>query len=175
MPLTMTDKKFWFEIHSNCNIGTLVCTYDTEPGEEGYQFATDHLIEDEKFVTPEEVFEINCQLPKDGYYKIYIINEHPSYYSVFNKDISSDLDCEKIYLKIFSQVNDCLPLKDDYITDCIKNNRNIEKAEVTPEIEEMENIIYDNELLKTIEEETEGFYILFIVDSLGNPKLCKVI
>ena len=35
--------------------------------------------------------------------------------------------------------------------------------------------IYDNELLKTIEEETEGFYILFIVDSLGNPKLCKVI
>ena len=171
----MSEKTFWFQIHSNCNIGTIVCAYDTEPGEEGYKFEADHLIEDEKFVTPEEVFEINCQLPKDGYYKIYIINEHPSYYSVFNKDISSDLDCEKIYLKIFSQVNDCLPLKDDYVSDCIKNNRKIEKAEVTPEIEEMENIIYDNELLKTIEEETEGFYILFIVDSLGNPKLCKVI
>ena len=56
-----------------------------------------------------------------------------------------------------------------------RNNRNIEKVEVTPEIEEMDNIIDDNELLKTIEEETEGYYFLFIVDSLGNPKLSKVI
>jgi hypothetical protein len=170
----MSEKTFWFEITSNCNIGTVVSAFDKEPGEEGYEFREDHLIEDETFVTPEEAMEIDCQLPSDGYYKIYIINEYPSYYSVFNKDISSDLDCEKIYLKIFSQIHDCLPNKN--ITNInYDNNINIEKVEVTPDIEEMENIIYDNELLKTIGDEIEGFYILFIVDSLGNPKLCKVI
>ena len=171
----MSDKKFWFEIHSNCNIGTIISTYDTEPGEEGYQFATDHLIEDEKFVTPEEGMEIDCRLPSDGNYRIYIVNEYPSFYPVFDKDISSDSDCEKIYLKIFSQINDCLPIKDKININCDKKNINIQKVEVTPEIEEMDNIIDDNELLKTIEEETEGYYFLFIVDSLGNPKLSKVI
>ena len=46
----MSEKTFWFQIHSNCNIGTIVCAYDTEPGEEGYEFEADHLIEDEKFM-----------------------------------------------------------------------------------------------------------------------------
>ena len=169
----MCDKKFWFEIINNCNIGTIVTTYNVEPGEEGYQFIGDYLDENEKVETPEEVMEIDSQLPSDGKYRIYIVNEHPSFYPVFNKDISSDLDCQKIYWKLFSQIHGCLPIKEK--KESIYDTEIIPNMKITPEIANMDNIIDDDNLINIIEEETEGYYFLFIVDSLGNPKLSKVI
>ena len=120
---------------------------------------------------PEEACEIKFALPKERQ-RLYIVNEFPYYKPIWYKDID-DANTEQLYLKIFSQIHDCMPFEVSGYDNAYVEEGNY--PDISNDIKNMHDII-DKDLIKQITEcEDKGYYFLFVVDSDGNKIITKLL
>jgi hypothetical protein len=120
---------------------------------------------------PEEACEIKFALPKKRQ-RLYIVNEFPYYKPIWYKDID-DADTKQLYLKIFSQIHDCMPFEVSGYDNAYVEEGNY--PDIFNDIKNMHDII-DKDLIKQITEcEDKGYYFLFVVDSDGNEIITKLL
>jgi hypothetical protein len=170
----MTDNKeeqlksFWFYIGDDYRSGRSIYTFTNPPkyGEEQDGDEDEEEYEEDEYNnTPEEACEIKFALPKEGQ-RLYIVNEFPYYKPIWHKDIDDDENTEQLYLKIFSQIHDCMPFKVSGYNSAYKEEGCY--PDVSNDIFNMHDII-DKDLIKKISEcEDDGYYFLFVVDCDGD-------
>jgi hypothetical protein len=165
----MTDNKenqlksFWFYISNDYRSGRSIYTYTNTPK---YGEKQDG---DDENNTPEEACEIKFALPKERQ-RLYIVNEFPYNKPIWHKDIDYD---EQLYLKIFSQIHDCMPFEVSGYDNAYVEEGNY--PDISNDIKNMHDII-DKDLIKQITEgEDKGYYFLFVVDSNGNEIITKLL
>ena len=164
----MTDNKenqlksFWFYYSNDYRSGRSIYTYTNSP-KDG----------DDENNTPEEACEIQFALPKERQ-RLYIVNEFPYNKPIWHKDIDiDDDDTERLYLKIFSQIHDCMPFEVSGWDGAYVEEGNY--PDVSNDIKNMPDII-DKDIIKKITEcEDKGYYFLFVVDSDGNEIITKLL
>ena len=156
-------KSFWFYISDDYRSGRSICTYTNLPNNDEDN--------DDNNNTPEEACEIEFALPKEGI-RLYIVNDFPHYEPIWYKDINDDEDnddnnnIESSYLKIFSQIHDCLPFEVTGYNCAYKEEGYY--PDVSEDIKNMPDII-DEDLTEKIGEcYDDGYYFIFIVDCDGN-------
>jgi hypothetical protein len=166
----MTDykdqlKSFWFYISNDYRSGRSIYIYTNSPNDGEKQDG------DDENNTPEEACEIEFALPKESQ-RLYIVNEFPYNKPIWYMDIDND-DTEQLYLKIFSQIHDCMPFE---VSGC--DSAYVEEGnypDISNDIKNMHDII-DKDLIKKITEcEDKGYYFLFVVDSDGNEIITKLL
>ena len=167
----MTDNKenqlksFWFYYSNDYRSGRSIYTYTNSPeyGEQQDEYDENN--------TPEEACEIKFALPEERQ-RLYIVNEFPYYKPIWHKDIDDDNN-EHLYLKIFSQIHDCMPFEISGYNSAYIEEGNY--PDVSNNIKKMHDII-DKDLIKKITEcEDKGYYFLFVVDSDGNEIITKLL
>ena len=164
----MTDNKenqlksFWFYYSNDYRSGRSIYAYTNSP-KDG----------DDENNTPEEACEIQFALPKERQ-RLYIVNEFPYNKPIWHKDIDiDDDDTERLYLKIFSQIHDCMPFEVSGWDGAYVEEGNY--PDVSNDIKNMPDII-DKDIIKKITEcEDKGYYFLFVVDSDGNEIITKLL
>ena len=155
----MTDNKenklksFSFYISNDYRSGRSIYAYinsqkygEKQDGDDG----------DDENNIPEEACEIKFALPKERQ-RLYIVNEFPYYKPIWYKDID-DANTEQLYLKIFSQIHDCMPFE---VSGC--DSAYVEEGnypDVSNDIKNMHDII-DKDLIKQITE----YEFINIIDS----------
>lgn len=170
--INMTDykenqlKSFWFYYSNDYHSGRSIYAYTNSPN---YGEKQDG---DDENNTPEEACEIKFDLPKERQ-RLYIVNEFPYNKPIWHKDIDDDDDTEQLYLKIFSQIHDCMPFEVSGYDSAYVQEGNY--PDVSNDIKNMHDII-DKDLIKRITEcEDKGYYFLFVVDSDGNEIITKLL
>lgn len=154
-------KSFWFYISNDYRSGRDIETFMNPPK---YEKQYDEDDEDDNNYTPEEACEIEFVLPKEGT-RLYIVNEFPKNEPIWYKDINDD-DIESLYLKIFSQIHDCMPFKVTGYNSAYKELGHY--PDIPDDIKNLPKII-DKKLIKKISKcEDDGYYFLFVADSEGN-------
>jgi len=107
-------------------------------------------------------------------YRLYIINEHPSYVTepICFIDLKNNSECEKIYRKMFSQVYDCMPFEIDDYNNAYKEEG--EYPEISEEIKSMDYIRKDitDEIKKNIDEHV---YFLCVLNNKGEEVFVKML
>ena len=139
-------KEFGFYISNDYRSGPSIHTYS------------------EKKKTPELGGNINFEVPKQGYDRLYIVNEYPQYQPVWHKDIKKDGNYKNIYLKIFSQIHDSMPFKVTGVNCAYKEEGHY--PDVPKEIKETPNVLNEKEL-EDIEDNYDGLYFFFVINSDG--------
>jgi hypothetical protein len=153
------EKSFWFYIIDDYRIGRKIYTYTHPPK---YENEEEEQSEEEDNA-PEEACEIKFFLPKEGK-RIYIVNEFPKYETIWHKDINNE-NTETLYLKIFSQIHDCMPFEVSGYNCAYKEEGHY--PDISDEIKILPNIISKKLVKKITHCEDNGYYFLFIVDSNG--------
>ena len=111
----MTDNKenklksFSFYISNDYRSGRSIYAYINSQKYGEKQDGDDGDDGDDENNIPEEACEIKFALPKERQ-RLYIVNEFPYYKPIWYKDID-DANTEQLYLKIFSQIHDCMPFE----------------------------------------------------------------
>jgi hypothetical protein len=167
---TEVVKSFWFHIIDDYRSGRSIYTYTNPPKYEEENDDNDE--EESEYNTPEEACEIEFSLPKEGQ-RIYIVIDFPEYRPIWYKDINNDENTELLYLKIFSQIHDCLPFK---VTgyNCAYKEKGY-YPDVPNNIKNLPNIINKKLIIKISELEDNGYYFIFIVDSDGDEIMTQLL
>lgn len=150
------NKIFWFYVDmNNYHTGTTVYTFDKHPNE--------YLDSDDEAVPYSFEIPIN--------YRIYIIDECPNYKIIGYIDTEKEEDCKKIYLKMFSQIYNCLPFE---ITDF---NSAYKEEGYYPEIPDEIKNMSDIDIIEKIKEENtgDGVYFVFAIDRNGNELFTEML
>lgn len=148
----MCEKTFWFEIENDYRSGRNIYVEQ--------QDTSDHAC------------EISFQLPPENHWRIFIVKEFDSYMPVWHKDIPKEEDYMPVYHKIFAQFHYCLPFVVKNITFAYKEEG--EYPVVPHHINEMPDVLPES-LKKDIDEDYDGFYFIFVLDSHGTPMLTKML
>jgi hypothetical protein len=183
----ITSKSFWFNLCDDYRTGRSINTYTKPPVDEDDDGddnicssiaakatevtvattkaeAEDVDYTDDDSYTPEEAAEINFSLPTEGM-RVYIVNEYPDFTPVWHVDVSDDADTNQMYLKIFSQIHDCMPFQVTGLTSAYKEDGYW--PDVPDDIKQLPNII-DQSAADIIKKRVNNeHYFLFIVDSDG--------
>jgi hypothetical protein len=149
------EKTLYFHNYSDYRSGMNIVLYDPEHEED----------------IPEEAFEINFSLPKQGF-RLYIINEYPNYDTkpIWYIDLKSE--CEKIYKKMFSQIYGCMPFEMSESNSAYKEEG--EYPEISEEIRLMTDIGKDitDKIKENMEEHV---YFLCILNANGDEIITKIL
>ena len=123
--------------------------------------------ENEPENAPEDAAEIEFELPTKGV-RIYIVNEFPYYKPIWYKDLDDEEDYENMYLKIFSQLHECMPFVVTGLTSSYKEEGHY------PEVTEEMNNMKDIEGIKEVENMNGDFFVC-VIDSDGNELLTELL
>ncbi len=143
--MTTNTNTLWFHIQSDYRSGPKIYTFNKTP-------------EDEY----EDAYPITFEMPKEGY-RMYIVNDFPEYEVIWYKDLNDNDDFNEIYLKIFSQIHNCMPFK---VTD--HNSAGKEEGEypdISEKIKNLPNIAED--IVEKIKEDFQGYYFFCVIDNEG--------
>lgn len=86
------------------------------------------------------------------------MNEFPNYCIIWHKDIGNDEDFEKIYLKLFLQIHNCLPFK------TIDQNSTYGEED----IKLLEDVLEKKMLDDIINNDEDGVYFMCVIDNNEN-------
>ena len=174
---TMTTKTFWFQITNDYRSGPSIYTYpdSSDSTNESNDMNNDINNDmnndmndnnyDEENEIPMEACYVSFEVPEEGKNRLYIVNEFPKYQQIWHKDIGKDENYKNIYLKIFSQIHNCMPFRVTGINIAYKEEG--EYPDIPNEIKDMANVLNQKEL-KSIENDIDGYYFFFVIDSDGN-------
>ena len=160
----MTTKEYWFYMTEDSRTGAFIYTYDKPPNDDDELTPDNENVQsnEDDDVTPDDAFNVTFELPKKGDVRLYIVNEFPEHIFWF-KDIKENEYNENIYLKIFSQIHDCLPFKISGYTGNWRQEG--EYPKISKEIKELPNILKKEELKEM--ERSVGWYFFNVIDSDG--------
>ena len=154
-------KLFWIHVDMN----------DYRSGTNIYTFEKPHKEDEEDdYSAPEEAVMYSFPIPEN--YRIYIVSEFPHYRIVSYVDALDKDECNKLYLKMYSQIYNCLPFEltgynvsykeDGYYPEITDDIKNMVDIDVINEIKK-ENIEYAN------------VYFAFAIDKNGNELFTKML
>lgn len=156
-------KKFWIHIDmNNYRSGKNIYTFIKGPESEESSFE-DEDIEN----APEEAVCYSFSIPEK--YRIYIVSEFPNYKIIGHIDTKNKDFCKKLYLKMYSQIYNCLPFQ-------ITGYNSAYKEEgYYPEIpEDIKNIPNIN-IINKLNHNEYNIYFVFAIDKDGNEVLCEIL
>jgi len=151
------SKTFSFIIDlNNYRSGSYILTLDNEKEEEPI---------------PDEAVEYSFSLPPINKYRLFIVAESPFYKIIDSFDTNSIQEAQNLYLKMFSQIYNCLPFKTTDYTSSYKEIGNYQL--VDPNIKNIPNI----KIIDKITEENTGdhVYFVFVVDSDGTELFTELL
>ncbi len=161
------SKMFWFHVDMNdYRSGMNIYTFEKGPIEDVKE---DEVEEDDR--APEEAVPYSVPLPTQSNYRIYILNEFPEYKIIDYIDADEEEDCQKLYMKMYSQLHECLPFKvtgynsaykeEGYYPEVPENIKNMPKIE---KIEKIKNNEDDNFV-----------YFVFVIDRNGKEVFTNIL
>ena len=162
------SKEFWIHIDMNdYRSGTNIYTYSKPPRkeEEG-----DDYDEDEDEYAPNEAAPYTFQIPE--HYRVYIVADYPDYSIKGFIDTDEGKECKNLYLKMFSQLHDCLPFEVTGWNSSYKEEG--EYPEVPDEIKKMPNV----KIIEKMKEENKtGDYVYFVfaIDNEGDEVFSEML
>jgi hypothetical protein len=102
-------KTFWIHIdHNNYRTGTTIETYERPPNQENESDTSDDETPES---APQEATPFMLELPPFDNYRVYVCCDYPKYDVLFYVDCDTLKACKNFYLKIYSQINECLPFE----------------------------------------------------------------
>lgn len=175
--ISKISKMFWFHVDMNdYRSGTNIYTFEKGPIEDDKEDEVenneDENKEDEEDVendrAPEEAVPYSVPLPTQSNYRIYILNEFPEYKIIDYIDADEEKDCQKLYMKMYSQLHECLPFsvtgynsaykEEGYYPEVPENIKNM------PKIEKIKNNEDDNFV-----------YFVFAIDRNGKEVFTNIL
>ena len=172
--MTTNTCTFWFHVYSDYRSGTNVYVYTKPPTvyhDDNTKDDTKDEVEDDDMSSsaPEEAYEITMEIPKTSDYRLYVVNEFPTYRPVWYRDVKDEDEAHELYLKIFSQFHDCMPFQVTGYTSSYKEEGYYPEVPETikeiPDIEELNPIIGDDD--------DDGYYFIVVIDSDGKEIFTK--
>lgn len=162
--------KLWFHITDDYRQGRNIYTYLKPPRNECEEPVLDSESDDEEDTAPEEACEIAFELPTETEYRFYIVNEFPEYKVVAHEDFDDDEKCDRYYLKIFSQIHNCLPFVVTGWTSSYKDEGHY--PDVPDDIRQMPDIPLPDTILDMGSSEV---YFAVVLDCDGNEVFTKLL
>lgn len=158
------SKIFWFHIDMNdYRSGTHIYTFEKPP------LKDDNSSDEDDDRAPEEAIPYFFNIPEK--YRIYIVSEFPDYKIIDYINCDKIEECKKIYLKMFSQLYNCLPFE---VTDY---NYSYKDTGYYPEISEDIKNIRNMDIIDKINYENKGdnVYFVFAIDNKGKEIFTKML
>lgn len=184
-------KKLWFYIHDDYRNGPNIYSYNRPPlyliniknnnnynennSDINNENNSDINCDDDNYsdsdsYADDESFDIDFILPSNNKLRLYIVNEFPNYTPIWHMDIdynkNNNDQYTNIYLKIFTQIHECMPFKLTGHTNSYKDIGYY--PDVNDKYKNMNNIIND-ELIHEINSTSNdcGKYFFIVLDSNG--------
>ena len=144
----MATKSFWFCISEDYRSGPKIYTYDD-------------CIDDDDII----IFNRNFELPLEGKIRMYLCNDaYDTETPVWYRELEKDADHKSIYLKMFSQIHDCIPFKVTGHNCAYKEEGHY--PNIPAEIKKMTDGLTEQEL-EDINNNYEDRFFVFTIDSDG--------
>ena len=165
----MTHKSFWIHISRDYRSGTEVSTYTSPPKNEveDSDKETEDSEDSDEECTPEDASEIVLEVPKFADYRLYLINEFPTYQPIWHADLSSKKDYVRLYLKLFSQLHDCLPFVVTGWTSSYKEEGHY------PDVPDDIAALPDVPEIEAVRNDADGYYVVVVIDSDGDEIMSR--
>jgi hypothetical protein len=173
-------KTLWIHInHNNYRTGTTIDTYVLPPSNssednenksnlDGSEHDDNSSDDETPESAPEEATPFTFECPPYDNYRLYICCDYPKYDNLFYVDCDTLKSCKNLYLKIFSQIHDCLPFEITGWTSAYKEEGYY--PEVSEEIKLLPEINLDK-----LERYDMYDYFVIALDNLGNEYFTKLL